>query len=66
LEEVTVSAGHKVLMGIDYNISLIVGDPQEILEEQLRPHPIPLLNISFILIDYIIYIIRLKTEERPV
>ncbi len=53
-------------MEVYYNILLIVADPQGILEQQLRPHPIPLLNIIFILIDYIIYIIRLKTEERPV
>jgi hypothetical protein len=66
LEEVTVSAGHKVLMEVDYNILLIVADPQGILDLQIRPHPIPLLNIFVIFIDYIIHIIRLKTEERPV
>jgi hypothetical protein len=33
-------------------ISLSVGDPQEILDQQLRPHQIHLLNIIIILISY--------------
>jgi hypothetical protein len=32
LEKVAVRAGHDVLMEVDDNISLIVGDPQGILE----------------------------------
>jgi hypothetical protein len=32
-----VLAGHKVLMQIDDNISLIVVDQQGILDQQLRP-----------------------------
>jgi hypothetical protein len=39
LEEVTVRAGHKVLMEVDDNISLIVGNPQGISDQQLRPRP---------------------------
>jgi hypothetical protein len=35
-------------------ISIIFGDPQGILEQQLRPHPIRLLNIIIILITCII------------
>jgi hypothetical protein len=42
LEEAAVRAGHEVLMEVDDNISLIVGDPHGILEEQHRPHPINL------------------------
>jgi hypothetical protein len=30
--------------------NLIVGDPQGILGEQLRPFPVDLLNISFIIL----------------
>jgi hypothetical protein len=51
LEEVTVNASHEVLMEVDDNMSLIVGDPQGILDQQLRP--IPLLNIIIILMNYI-------------
>jgi hypothetical protein len=36
-------AGHKTLMEVDDNILLIVVDPQGILDEQLRPHPIHVL-----------------------
>jgi hypothetical protein len=46
-------------------ISLVVGDPQEILGQQLRPHPIHLININIISITYfIIYfeIIKLKKQ----
>ncbi len=35
-------------------ISLIVGDPQEILDQQLRPRTIHLLNIIIILNTYVI------------
>jgi hypothetical protein len=45
LEEVIVRAGHKVLMEVDNNISQIVGNRQEILDQQLSPQPIGLLNI---------------------
>ncbi len=36
LEEVTVIAGHKVLVKVDDNILLIAGDPQETLGKYLR------------------------------
>jgi hypothetical protein len=39
-EEVTVHASHKVLIEFEDNILLIVGNPQAILNQQLRPHPI--------------------------
>jgi hypothetical protein len=50
LEEVAVPAGHTVLMESDDNILLIVGDPHGILDQQLRPHTMTLLNIIVILI----------------
>jgi len=45
LEEVAVCAGHEVLIEVDDNILLIVGNLQGILDKQQRPHPINLLNI---------------------
>jgi hypothetical protein len=45
MEEVTVHSGHKVLMEVD-NILLIVGNPQGILDKQLRPCPNHLLNFN--------------------
>jgi hypothetical protein len=43
------SAGYKVAMEIVENILVIVGDPQGILDEQLRTH---LLHILIVLIKY--------------
>jgi hypothetical protein len=40
-----VHAGHNVLIEVNNNILLIVGDLQGILEQQLRPRPIHILNI---------------------
>ncbi len=40
-------------------ISLIVGDPQGILDQQLRPSPVDVLNITIILISYKTYIFML-------
>jgi hypothetical protein len=40
LEEVVVYTGRKVLMDVDNNISLIVGDARGILHKQLSSHPI--------------------------
>ena len=51
MEEVAVHAGHKVLMDINDSISFIVSDPNVILDRQLRPRQINLLNISVVLID---------------
>jgi hypothetical protein len=42
LEDVALCAGHKVLMKVEDNILLIVGDPQGILDKQLRFWPINL------------------------
>jgi hypothetical protein len=66
LEEVTVRAGHKVLMEIDYSL-LIVFDPQWILDQQLRVNPISFLNIITILFIYIRvfnYFKKLRTKGR--
>jgi len=51
LEEVAVHAGHKVLMDVDDIILLIVGIPQGILDQQLRPRPIHFSNIMFITLN---------------
>jgi hypothetical protein len=51
LKEVTVNASHEVLMEVDDNTSLIVGDPQGILDQHLSPHLILLLNNIIILKD---------------
>jgi uncharacterized membrane-anchored protein len=40
LLEVAVRTGLKVLMKVDYKSVMIVGDPQGILGQQLRTHPI--------------------------
>jgi hypothetical protein len=37
MEEIMVHAGHKIQMEVDENSVLIVGNPQGILGEQLRP-----------------------------
>jgi hypothetical protein len=50
---VAICADHKVLMKIDDNISLTVCDAQGILDQQLRPHPIHLLNIIIIFMNYL-------------
>ena len=53
LPTVAICADHKVLMKIDDNISLTVCNAQGILDQQLRPHPIHLLNITVILMNYL-------------
>ncbi len=46
-------AAPEVLTEVDDNSALIVGDPQGILGQRLRPHSIHFLNfISIILITY--------------
>ncbi len=42
-------------MEVDDNILLIVGDPQLIFDEQLGPRQIYWLNITIILISYILF-----------
>jgi hypothetical protein len=49
LEEVALLVGHKVLMEVDY-ISLIVGKPHRILDQQLSPCLFQLLDIVIKLI----------------
>jgi hypothetical protein len=38
--EVSEIARQKVLVDVDENNAIIVGDPQEIFGQQLRPYPI--------------------------
>jgi len=45
-----VRAGHSVLAETDDNLALIVGNPQGILGQQLRPRPIHLSNIIVIIL----------------
>jgi hypothetical protein len=45
LEEVIMHAGHQVLEEVDFKYVLIVSNLQGILGQQLRPHPIPSLNM---------------------
>jgi hypothetical protein len=52
LEKVGMGADHKVLLEVDDNTLLIVGDAQWILDQQLRSRPIHLLNFIILkLID---------------
>ncbi len=56
LTEVTLHAGHKILIKANSNILVMVidGSVQGILDEQLRPHPFNLLNNTvIILINFI-------------
>ncbi len=50
-KEVALHVGHKVLKKVDDNSVPIVGDPQWILGQQLRHHPIHVLNIIIILFN---------------
>jgi hypothetical protein len=59
LEDIAVHAGHEVLMEVDGNITMTVGNPQGILDEQLRPQPIHLLKYQY----FYIYLIAFKTED---
>jgi hypothetical protein len=53
LEHAVVCVGLEVLLEVDDNILLIVGDPQGVLDQLLRPRPIQLLNVVIIWIIYI-------------
>jgi hypothetical protein len=67
LEEAAEHAGLEVWTEFDGNILLIVCDPRGILEMQLRPQLIHLLNSIVILINYIknvYYLLILKTEDQ--
>jgi len=55
LEEVAVPAGHEVLMEVEDDILLIVGDSQGIFYQQLCPRPNNYLNITIISINYILF-----------
>ena len=45
LEEVEVHAGHEGLMEVDYIILLNVGNPQDILDQQLIKKPLPMFTM---------------------
>jgi hypothetical protein len=51
LDKVAMGAGHKVLMEVEDNISLTVGNPQGVLNQQPGPHPIHSLNITSIVLN---------------
>jgi hypothetical protein len=46
-----MGAGHEVLMEVDDNILLIVGNPCTILDHQLIPRPNQLLNSIILLME---------------
>jgi hypothetical protein len=47
------ASGHKLLLEVGNNILMIIGDPQEILDLQLRPHLIlSSYCIKEIIVDY--------------
>ncbi len=50
LEEVAVCVGRNILVEVVGKSVLIVGNPQRILDWQVRPYPICLLNIMIMLI----------------
>jgi hypothetical protein len=63
-----VRASHKVLMQVDGKALLIAGNPQWILDQQLRPHLLHIFNIVIIIasIDYLkLYIILLFKKLAP-
>jgi hypothetical protein len=50
MKDAAVCADHKVLVKVYNNTALIVGNPQGILGQQLRLHPMYLLNITITLV----------------
>ena len=60
-------ASHKVLMQVDGKALLIAGNPQWILDQQLRPHLLHIFSIVIIAsIDYLkLYIILLFKKLAP-
>jgi hypothetical protein len=52
MEEVTARARQQVMMEVDNNIALIAGNLQWILSQQLKPHPMYLLNIGIVNTKY--------------
>jgi hypothetical protein len=46
-----MGAGHEVLMEVGNNILLIVGNPCTILDHQLIPRSIQLLNVFILLME---------------
>jgi hypothetical protein len=62
-KEVTVCAGHEVLMEADNNSAMIVGKPQVILGQQLRSHSINILNSILILSNVKLCIIKSLSDN---
>ncbi len=50
LEEIAMHAGYKVLSNVDIKSALILDDLQDILGQQLKPHPIHSLNIIVLIL----------------
>ncbi len=65
MEEVAICSGRKVLTEVENNILLIVGDPQGILEQQLRPRTIHLLQFIFKFIKYFKNLRTILSKEHP-
>ncbi len=59
-----MNAGHKVLMVVDNNILLIVGNPKGILYQPLRPHPFYTLNITILINQIELHIIKFFQKLR--
>jgi hypothetical protein len=56
LEDVHGRAGRKVLMEVDDNIWMIIGDLQGILDQQLRPRQIHFLIIVILILIVLDYL----------
>ncbi len=66
LKEVARHAGNKALMEVDDNILVFISNPQRVLNEQNRPHPVHVLNIIIVAIKYIkSHIITLFNYSEP-
>ncbi len=59
-------AGHEILMEVENNISLIVGNPQGILDQQPSLQPINILNIiTIVIMGKIQYVVVPNVAHRP-
>ncbi len=59
-------AGHEILMDVDNNILLIVGNPQGIWDQQPSLQPINILNIiTIVIMGKIQYVIVPNVAKRP-
>ncbi len=62
LKEIAVHAGHEVLIVVDLHSSNC-WDPQGILDQYIKPHPICLLGIIFIVINFLMRIFPNKARN---